>query len=250
MSAIDADGQESAASEPLAIAYNGAANAPVPFYDDFYLAQGDRFASITDLSAVDYFLDGFDLVWSDEFDGAEVDPANWQTEVVFGDQRIINGEQQYFVDVQEQPDFGHDPFDFSVDDGAGDGEALSIRAVPFADDLRDELNPAAAAACEAEDPTGLERCLFLSGALSSHDRFQFLYGYVEGRIRASTVPGALTSFYLYHRYPAARTIRATATAPRSTSWSTWARTRSATRTRSRPTTSPIRTPGSSDRRRR
>ena len=140
-------------------------------------------------------------MWSDEFDGGRVDPANWQTEVVFGDQRIINGEQQYFVDVQEQPGFGHDPFDFAVDDGAEDGEALSIEAIPFPEELRSNLNPAAAAACEAEDPTGLERCRFLSGALSSHDRFQFLYGYVEGRIRASTTPGALTSFYLYHRYP-------------------------------------------------
>ena len=103
--------------------------------------------------------------------------------------------------MQKEPGFGHDPFDFDADAGAGDGEAIGLRAIPFPEALRERLNPAAATACEAEDPTGLERCLFLSGALSSHDRFQFLYGYVEGRIRASRAPGALTSFYLYHRYP-------------------------------------------------
>ncbi|MFT6639638.1 MAG: beta-glucanase (GH16 family) [Flavobacteriaceae bacterium] len=50
------------------------------------------------------------------------------------------------------------------------------------------------------DPTGLDRCEFLSGALSTHDRFQFIYGYTEGRFKVSGVPGALSSFYLYHRY--------------------------------------------------
>jgi beta-glucanase (GH16 family) len=43
--------------------------------------------------------------------------------------------------------------------------------------------------------------MFLSGALSSHNKFNMTYGYVEGRMKTSGISGALSSFYLYHRYP-------------------------------------------------
>ena len=198
VAAIDDEDQRSPESEPLEIAFAEELNSPVPFYDDIYLGQGDRFASVTDLSEVEFFIDDFDLVFEDEFDGNDIDPDLWNTGLVWADTRIINGEQQYFVNTQVNPDFGYDPFNLNgeADDGALDGEGLSIEAVPIPNSLRDELPPV----CEEEDPTGLDRCEFLSGALSSHDRFSFIYGYVEGRIRASTTPGSLSSFYLYHRY--------------------------------------------------
>ena len=73
---------------------------------------------------------------------------------------------------------------------------MIISAVPITDEQRGGLP----ASCDEEDETGLDRCEFLSGALSSHDKFQFIYGYTEGRFKVSGGAGALSSFYLYHRY--------------------------------------------------
>ena len=189
VTAVDNDGQESPASDPLSVTYLAERNAAVPLYEDFYKGTEDNFVSETDLSAVDYWLDDFDLVFSDEFNGDSIDPDRWQTRLTWGDARIINGEQQYFVNPQDRPDFGYNPFEFT-------GESMIINAVPVPDNLRANLPPV----CDEVDPSGLDRCEFLSGALSTHDKFQFIYGYTEGRFKVSGAPGALSSFYLYHRY--------------------------------------------------
>ncbi|ASJ72222.1 glycoside hydrolase family 16 protein [Granulosicoccus antarcticus] len=189
VTATDDSGQESAASEPLTITYLENSNAPVPLYDDLYKGANDRFVQNHDLSAVPYWLDEFDLVFSDEFDGDSLDPDKWQTSLTWGDSRIVNREQQYLVNAQRDPDFGYDPFSFT-------GESLVISAVPTPEELREKLP----SVCDEGDATGPERCAFLSGALSSHDKFQFIYGYTEGRFKLSGTSGALSSFYLYHRY--------------------------------------------------
>ena len=189
VTAVDDEGQESAASDPISITYLAETNAPVPFYRDLYKAEDDTFTQDNDLSAVDHWLDEFDVVFSDEFNGDAIDPEKWQTGLTWGDSRIINGEQQYFVNTQTNPDFGYDPYTFT-------GESMIINAIPIPDELRENLPPV----CDEEDPFGLDRCEFLSGALSTHDRFQFIYGYTEGRFKVSGVSGSLASFYLYHRY--------------------------------------------------
>ena len=112
--------------------------------------------------------------------------SDWQTTRLWGNDTLINGEQQYFVPTQDNPEFGYDPFSF-------DGETLTISAIPTPDELKENLPPA----CSEIDPSGNDRCQFLSGALSSHDRFGFLYGYVEGRMKVGGTPGMLSSFYLY-----------------------------------------------------
>ena len=175
VTAIDDDGNASAPSEPLTISY-----------------LSDDAADRTDVAA---FLDDFDLVWSDEFDGDAVSGVNWNTSLRGGSETFINGEQQYFVDVLADPSVDYQPFSF-------DGDALTITAVPTPPALEAGLPPG----CDVDDPVlandpTRSRCEFLSGALSSHDHMQFVYGYVEGRIRASDVSGALTSFYLLNRFP-------------------------------------------------
>ncbi len=190
VSAIDDEGQESARSEPLEIIYHLSENAPIPFYDDFYKLPNDKFVQEHDLSRVRYFIDDFDMVFSDEFDGTEINERYWNTGLVWGDTRIINGEQQYFVNTQAQPDFGYDPFNLT-------GDTLIIESIPTPDNLVDNLPPV----CDEVDPTGNERCAFLSGALSSHDKFGITYGYVESRMKVGSGAGSLSSFYLYNRYP-------------------------------------------------
>ena len=195
VTAIDDDGQESARSNLVTITYHEDSGAPVPRYEDPYLDNNDDFAQRNDLSETRFFLDEFSTTFEDDFNGNSLDSSKWTTGLVWGDSRIINGEQQYFVNTQERPDFGYNPFSFT-------GESLVIEAAPIPDALRSSLPPV----CEEPDPTGLDRCEFLSGALSTHNsdgtsKYQFLYGYTEARIKVSGSEGALSSFYLFHRYP-------------------------------------------------
>lgn len=190
VTAVDDNGMESAASESLEITYLAEQGAPITPYRDFYRPVADTFVDDTDLAEVPNWLNEFDLVFSDEFNGDSIDDSKWNTGLTWGDTQIINGEQQYFVNTQDNPDFGYDPFSFT-------GESMIINAIPITDELRWNLPPV----CDEVDPTGLDRCEFLSGALSTHDKFQFIYGYTEGRFKVSGGAGALSSFYLYHRYP-------------------------------------------------
>ncbi|MBX2882625.1 MAG: family 16 glycosylhydrolase [Granulosicoccus sp.] len=190
VTATDNNGQESAASAPLSVTYLATSNAPVPLYDDFYKDPNDSFVQDHDLSAVDYWLDdNFSLVFQDEFNDAALNLGKWQTRLTWGDETIINGEQQYFVNTQDDPNFGYDPFKFT-------GSSLVIEAVPVPDELRANLP----ASCDDPTRPDIDQCEFLSGAISSFDRYQMLYGYTEGRVKVSGGYGALSSFYLYHRY--------------------------------------------------
>lgn len=189
VSAIDNEGQESERSEPLEIIYHLSDNAPIPYYDDFFKLPDDKFVQEHDLSRVRYFIDDFETVFSDEFTGSEINENYWNTGLIWGDTRIINGEQQYFVNTQDQADFGYDPFNLT-------GDTLIIESIPTPAELKDKLPPV----CDEADPFGIERCAFLSGSLSSHDKFGFTYGYVESRMKVGSAVGSLSSFYLYHRY--------------------------------------------------
>ncbi len=193
VSAVDEDGNESEPSELLTITYHAPRNAPIPVYADFYLNPDDDFAQQNDLSNTAFFVaDNFDLVFEDDFDGSVIDDSKWNTQLTWGDSRIINGEQQYFVNTQKDTEFGYDPFDLA-------DSTLTIEAVPTPARTAPNLPPI----CAEEDPSGNERCQFLSGALSSHDKFGMTFGYVESRMKVSGTPGALSSFYLYHRYAGA-----------------------------------------------
>lgn len=187
VTAVDGDGNESAASNAITITYHRAQNAPVPLYGDRFLDES-RFAQSHDLSSPAYFMDKFTLVFSDDFDGTTIDDTLWNTQLVWGDQEVINNEQQYFVNTQRTPDFGYDPFKL-------ENSILTIEAIPTPDELKGNLPPKCSLANEAKPP-----CLFLSGALSTHDKFNMTFGYVEGRMKTGDISGALSSFYLYHRY--------------------------------------------------
>lgn len=189
VTAIDDEGLESAPSDPITINYHTASGAAVPLYEDPYLDES-RFAQKHDLSHTAYFMDKFSMVFEDDFSGDAIDSALWNTQLVWGDATIINGEQQYFVNTQVDSDFGYDPFKLA-------DSVLTIEAIPTPESLKSGLPDI----CNETDASGKERCLFLSGALSSHDKFNMTYGYVESRMKTSGTSGALSSFYLYHRYP-------------------------------------------------
>lgn len=187
VTAVDDEGNESPASDPITITYHIPQNAAVPLYLDRFL-DDSNFAQNHDLSNPAYYMDNFTMVFEDDFDGTTIDDTRWNTQLVWGDQEVINNEQQYFVNPQRTPDFGYNPFKL-------ENSILTIEAIPTPEELVDNLPEKCFLINEFRPP-----CQFLSGALSTHDKFNMTFGYVEARMKTSAISGALSSFYLFRRY--------------------------------------------------
>lgn len=114
-----------------------------------------------------------ELVFSDEFNGTELDASKWVTAQQWGPDLIINSEQQYYVDTQSNPDFGYTPFSF-------DGESLIISAVKTPENLLAVAN---------DQP-------YLSGVLTSAGKFDMTYGYVEARMDFPEGMGLWPAFWM------------------------------------------------------
>jgi len=121
----------------------------------------------------------FELVFSDEFDGDTLDSNKWNTRLPWGPDVTINGELQYFIDTQNNPDFGHDPFIMT-------GDTLAITPIVTPDETLEDAN---------NKP-------FLSGAITSRESFNMTYGYVEARLKVSSGIGKLSTFFLFHQWAA------------------------------------------------
>jgi len=123
-----------------------------------------------------YAPSGYNLVFNDEFQTRGIDSSKWNTTYRWGSYIIINGEKQFYVDVINQPDFGHSPFEF-------DGEYLTINAVPTPDYLRSSANWQK----------------YMSGALTTYEKFKMRYGYVEMRASMPKGRGLWSAFWLLHQ---------------------------------------------------
>jgi len=196
VTAVDDAGNESQRSQSVEVSLHPEQGGRIAKFADPYIDSNDNFQFQTDLSNTANFIYQFELIWSDEFDQDTLDDTKWTTSLTWRqeDQNIINGEMQYFVDTQTNPDFGYNPFILN-------GETLTISAIRTPPELIDKA---------LGQP-------FLSGALSTHelrsgqndsngnliaDKFGTTYGYVEGRLRVGQKSGMLTSFYLFRRWAA------------------------------------------------
>ncbi len=119
---------------------------------------------------------GYRLVFSDEFRGSSLDTSKWNSSYRWGPYFIINGEKQFYVDRINDPNFGHSPFEF-------DGEHMTISAIRTPDHLRGKAN---------NQP-------YLSGALTTYNKFRMQYGYVEMRARLPRGKGLWSAFWLLHQ---------------------------------------------------
>jgi len=145
--------------------------------------------------------DGYDLVFSDEFDGNELSATRWDTNFRWDGEfngeryeyRVINEESQFYISPlsadQEHRDVAvphHNPFEFN-------GDRLAIRAI---------RNPAKTNSNNAAHGSMreiLSQQTFLSGALSTHDTFSQKYGYFEARIKIPSHVGTFPAFWLFHK---------------------------------------------------
>lgn len=119
---------------------------------------------------------GYRLVFSDEFNGSSVDGSKWNTRYRWGPNWIINNERQYYVDRLANPDFGHSPLSF-------DGSNMVISAIRTPDHLRSSAN---------SQP-------WLSGAMTTYNKFRMRYGYVEMRAQLPRGQGLWPAFWLLHQ---------------------------------------------------
>lgn len=119
---------------------------------------------------------GYRMVFNDEFRGRDLNTSKWNSRYRWGPNLTINGEQQYYVDRINNRDFGHSPFEF-------DGENMIINATRTPGNLRSKANN--------KD--------YLSGALTTYNKFKMRYGYVEMRAQLPKGKGLWPAFWLLHQ---------------------------------------------------
>ena len=118
---------------------------------------------------------GYQLVFNDEFNQRSLDSSKWNSRYRWGPNWTINNEQQYYVDRIADPNFGHSPFEFN-------GEHMTIVATRTPDHLRAKANYKS----------------YLSGALTTYQKFKMKYGYVEMRAKLPKGQGLWPAFWLLH----------------------------------------------------
>ncbi len=143
---------------------------------------------------------GYQLVFSDEFNSGSLNRNRWNTQLRWdgsfnGDRyeyRVVNGEAQFYVNIFS-PDQEHldkvasvyNPFEF-------DGNRLAIRSKrnPLKDREFDKgYGPLSQVS--RQQP-------FLSGVISTYDKFKQKYGYFEARIKIPNHLGTFPAFWLHH----------------------------------------------------
>ena len=105
---------------------------------------------------------GYRLVFSDEFEGAEVDRSKWETKMPWG-RSLGNGSEMLFMDD-----------DVLVYDGA-----LHLRAQ------------------KREVTDGTKTAQYSSGVVTSYNSFNTAYGFFEARVRIPVGQGLWPAFWVY-----------------------------------------------------
>ena len=115
-------------------------------------------------------------VFNEEFEGEGLDRTFWKTSLPWGPDKIINSERQYFVNL-----FGSDPL--PVNPFVMTGGTLQITGSVTPPELLEQAN---------NQP-------FISGVISTKDKFKMTYGYVEMKAKVTGGDGFLSTFYLFNQ---------------------------------------------------
>lgn len=144
---------------------------------------------------------GYGLVFSDEFNGDQLSPTRWNTQLRWDgsfngeryEYRTINGEDQFYVNIFSE-DQNHldkvasryNPFEF-------DGNRLAIRAI------RNPLQTHEGSKGYGPLDNMVAQQAFLSGTITTYDKFTQKYGYFEARIKIPSQVGTFPAFWLHHQ---------------------------------------------------
>ena len=170
--ALAAAQQQGAAINPVNSSNNG--NIALPATDGTVDSTTDaETPPVAVRSDVDVLLESHTLVFSDEFNAVTLSADKWNTSFQWGPDRVIQNELQYYVDTQEEPDFGYDPFVMT-------GNELVITSVQTPPDLSAAANGQA----------------YLSGTITSQGLFDFQYGYAEVRAKLPEGRGFWPGFWM------------------------------------------------------
>lgn len=134
---------------------------------------GEEPTTDPDRPSTAFDLTDYNLVFSDEFQGESLDASKWNTALTWGPDLVVYNQLQYYVDVQNNADFGYNPFSL-------DGEYLTITATETPEALRSAANEQA----------------WLSGALTTAGKFDFTYGYAEASIELQEGRGLWPAFWM------------------------------------------------------
>lgn len=121
--------------------------------------------------------DDYQLVFNDEFDNGNIDASKWNTRYRWGPDWVINNEEQYYVDILDDPEFGRSPFYIA------DGK-LNISASKTPDHLLHKAN----------------HKRYLSGAMTTHNKFKMKFGFVEMRAKLPRGRGMWPAFWMLHEH--------------------------------------------------
>lgn len=147
-----------------------------------------------------YNKEGYELVFSDEFEGDSLNSYRWNTGLRWDGEyngeryeyRVINGEDQFYVNIYSEDEEhisditpSHNPFEL-------DGSRLAIRAVK--NPLKTNNNNLAYGSMKEI----ASQQNFLSGAIATHNKFSQKFGYFEASIKIPSHIGTFPAFWLFH----------------------------------------------------
>ncbi len=202
VAAVDAQGRHTAQSVSAVVTLNGnfsdtsSGVAPPPPANDNGLIDPASW-NYSEVSQ----KPGYELVFSDEFNSNALNRNRWNTQLRWDgsyngeryEYRLINGESQFYVNTYSE-DPAHldkvasvyNPFEF-------DGNRLAIRAIKNPLKNRDTKR--------LYGPLDdiYQQQPFLSGAISTYDKFSQKYGYYEARIKIPSHEGTFPAFWLHHQ---------------------------------------------------
>ncbi len=148
-----------------------------------------------------YEKPGYELAFSDEFNNSTLNRNRWNTQLRWdgefngerNEYRVVNGENQFYVNIfsddqdhQNHVVPQHNPFELN-------GSRLAIRAIKNPLKTNNNKNGHG----PLRDMVAQQD--FLSGAISTYDKFTQKYGYFEARIKIPNHVGTFPAFWLHHQ---------------------------------------------------
>lgn len=149
-------------------------------------------------------LSDYAQVFEENFDGTALDPAVWNTGLLWGPYVVINNEEQVYIDqLGMHSEADYEPFVFTGE-GTMKIVASSVDEVGAPPPIPQPNDPVWSQYLEyrppnvanGEPPYVQDDVNYLSGIMTTYESFKFTHGYVEARAKVPTGRGLWPAFWL------------------------------------------------------